>query len=633
MKKKTAYLTNIETPADLKKLNSEQLDGVSAEIRDVIVNTVSKTGGHLASSLGAVELTVALHYLFDCPRDKIVWDVGHQAYAHKILTARRERFSTLRKLGGISGFPKRSESEYDVFGAGHSSTSISAALGIAEGLSINSQDNYSIAVIGDGAMTGGMAFEALNNAGSLKSNMIVVLNDNEMSISPNVGALAHYLTRLITGHRFNKVKEELEQWVGSIPALGPSMYKGMEKLEDAFKSLFVPGMMFEELGFKYLGPIDGHNMEDLLETFEAVKEFKRPILVHVVTKKGKGFKPAEKNPSFYHGTPPFDVVSGATEKKKEISYTSVFGKAMVELAERDESVVAVTAAMREGTGLLEFSRRFPKRFYDVGIAEGHAVTFAAGLAVEGIKPVVAIYSTFLQRAFDQIFHDVCLQNLPVVFAIDRAGIVGSDGPTHHGMFDLSYLRILPNMVVMAPKDENELHHMLNLAVSCGKPAAIRYPRGKGAGVPVEYDATPIELGKWELLKDGNDIAILAVGNMLYPALTAAYKLMELGIDAAVVNARFLKPMDEELLHRIGGKTGRVLTVEEGQLAGGFGSAVMEKFGDFKVRCLAIPDVFVEQGSQEYLRTKYRINELGIVDEVTAWMKLGTPESKGEVAFI
>jgi len=633
MKENTDYLANIETPEDLKKLNRKQLDCVSAEVRKVIINTVSKTGGHLASSLGAVELTVALHYLLDCPRDKIVWDVGHQAYAHKILTGRRERFSTLRKIGGISGFPKRTESEYDTFGVGHSSTSISAALGIAEGLSINNQDNYSIAVIGDGAMTGGMAFEALNNAGSLKSNMIVVLNDNEMSISPNVGALAHYLTRLITGHRFNKLKEELEQWVGSIPGLGPSMYKGIEKLEDAFKSLFVPGMIFEELGFKYLGPIDGHNIDDLLETFEAVKEFKRPILVHVVTKKGKGFKPAEENPSFYHGTPPFDVVSGATEPKKGISYTSVFGETMIDLAERDKSVVAITAAMREGTGLTEFSRLFPKRFYDVGIAEGHAVTFAAGLAAEGIKPVVAIYSTFLQRGFDQIFHDVCLQNLPVIFAIDRAGIVGSDGPTHHGLFDLSYLRILPNMVVMAPKDENELYHMLNLAASCGKPTAIRYPRGKGNGMPVERNAPPIGFGKWELLKDGNDVAILAVGSTVYPALAAAQKLMECGIDAAVVNARFLKPMDDELLHRLGKKTGRVLTVEEGQLAGGFGSAVMEKLGDFKVKCLGIPDVFVEQGTQEYLRDKYRISEPGIVDEVKAWMESEAHESKKKVAFI
>jgi len=629
-----SYLSKIKNPRDLKKLKTSQLAEVSSEIRSLIIKIVSKSGGHLASSLGAVDLSVVLHYIFECPEDKIVWDVGHQAYAHKILTGRCESFSSLRKRGGISGFPKRSESEYDSFGTGHSSTSISAALGIAEAMHMKGEDHYSIAVIGDGAMSGGMAFEGLNNVGSLKSNMIVVLNDNEMSISPNVGALAHYLTRIITGHRFNRAKEELEQWIGSIPGLGPSMYKAVERLEDAFKSLFVPGMIFEELGFKYLGPIDGHNIEDLLETFEAVKEFKRPILVHVLTKKGKGFKAAEEDSSFYHSAPPFDIETGETVKGAGASYTSVFGSTLVSLAQKDEKIVAVTAAMREGTGLAEFSEKFPERFYDVGIAEGHAVTFAAALASEGLMPVVAIYSTFLQRAYDQILHDVCLQNLPVIFALDRAGIVGIDGPTHHGLFDFSYLRNLPNMVFMAPKDGCELSAMLELAVSIGKPVAIRYPRGK---VSLSLsEGTSFKIGEGELLKNGKDVTIIAIGSTVHSSLEAAKMLTENGVDAAVINARFIKPLDEKLILRLAKKTGYVITVEENQVMGGFGSGVLELLSQNSlgnVKNIGISDTFVEMGTQEYLRSKYKLDGIGIFNETMEWLGVSERKTKKKVVNI
>ncbi len=611
------------SPDELSSLNLSELKKVSEEIRRIIIETVSKNGGHLASSLGTVELTVALHYLFNSPKDKIVWDVGHQAYAHKILTGRKDRFSSLREAGGISGFPKRCESEHDAFGAGHSGTSISAALGISEAFKAKNKDRYSIAVIGDGSMTGGMPFEALNNAGSLKSNIIVVLNDNEMSISPNVGAFAHYLTRIITDQRFNRAKEDVENFLGSLPGLGQSMYKGMEKLEDAFKSLFVPGMIFEELGFKYLGPIDGHDFKDLTETFEAVKEFKRPILVHVCTKKGKGFKAAEKDSPSFHSAPPFDPETGERIKGSGVSYTSVFGKTLLELAENDKKIVAITAAMREGTGLQEFSDKFPSRFYDVGIAEEHAVTFAAGLATEGLKPVVAIYSTFLQRAYDQIFHDVCLQELPVVFALDRAGIVGNDGPTHHGLFDLSYLRMFPKLVFMAPKDECELAVMLEFAIALKKPVAIRYPRGSGIGCD-KQDTAPIEIGKGEILREGEDLLIVAIGSTVYPALSAAESLSNKGIDAAVVNARFINPLDTEMICKMAKKTGRVMTVEENQLAGGFGSSILEMLSNnniynIKTRCIGIPDTFVEQGTQQYLRSKYKLDKSGIANEALMWM--------------
>ena len=552
-------LDKVHNAQDLRRLPQEDLPALAQEIRQEIIDVVSNTGGHLAPSLGVVDLTVALHFAFDTPNDKIVWDVGHQAYAHKILTSRRERFHTLRQHGGISGFPKRDESPCDHFDVGHASTSISAALGMVAARDIKGEHFHVIAVIGDGSISAGLAFEGLNQAGHLKKNLIVILNDNEMSISPNVGALSSYLSRTMTGHFYTKLRQETKQFLQGIPRVGGSMLSLAKKAEDSIKGLMVPGMLFEDLGFQYIGPIDGHNIDHLLQTFQNIKEYSWPVLVHVITKKGKGCEFAECSPSQYHGTPPFDPATGKTKAKKQsiMSYTEVFGQTMVKLAEDNDRVVAISAAMSEGTGLDRFAERYPGRFFDVGIAEPHGITFACGLAAEGLHPVAAIYSTFTQRAYDQVVHDLCLQNLPVTLALDRAGLVGEDGPTHHGVFDIAYLRHVPNMVLMAPKDENEFQHMLKTAVEHNGPTAVRYPRGIGCGVPMDQELKTLEIGKAQLIKDGSEAVIVAIGNMVCPSIEAAKRLADEGVSVAVVNARFVKPLDAAMILAYAKKTGQI----------------------------------------------------------------------------
>jgi 1-deoxy-D-xylulose-5-phosphate synthase len=615
-------LDKINSPADIRGLTIKELNALAAELREEIVSVCSINGGHLAPSLGVVELTIALHRVFASPQDKIVWDVGHQAYAHKLLTGRRDRFATLRTQGGISGFPKRAESPHDVFDVGHSSTSVSAALGMAVGRDLKRGGNKVIAVIGDGSMTGGLAYEGLNNAGHLNKDLVVILNDNEMSIAENVGAVSTLLSRTITSEFVHRIKKDVEGFLEGLDSFGKGMLKIAKRAEESLKGLFTPGMLFETFGFEYIGPIDGHNIELLVETLENVKRFDDAVLIHVITKKGKGYPPAEEMPALFHGVGPFDIATGRVRKGKggATSYTAVFGEAIRRIAAEDERVVAVTAAMPDGTGLTPFSREFPNRFFDVGIAEQHAVTFSAGMAAEGFRPVVAVYSSFLQRAFDQVFHDVCLQNLPVVFAIDRAGVVGSDGPTHHGLFDLSYLRILPNMVLMAPRDENELQHMIQTAIEYEGPAAIRYPRGNGYGVPLEQKLKKIPIGKGELLRNGRDGAILAVGVMVNPALEAANLLASEGIDLSVVNARFIKPLDRELTLSLAGGTGDLFTVEDGALMGGFGSAVLELLEEegvegVRVTRFGYPDRFVEQGEQPELKRMYGLDVEGIASGI------------------
>ena len=611
-------IKNIESPADLKKLPKEELPLLAEELRDIIIEQVSCEGGHLASNLGVVELTIALHYVFNTPTDKIVWDVGHQSYAHKLLTGRYKKFSTLRKYKGLSGFPKMDESPFDAFGTGHSSTSISAAVGIAEARDKRGERFKVIPVIGDGAMTSGLAFEGLNNAGQLKKDLLVILNDNEMSISKNVGALSAYLNRILTGEAFQRFKKETKSFLEHIPKLGAPVSKMAQRAEETLKGLFLPGILFEELGFTYIGPIDGHDIELLIETFSRIKQLNEPILLHVITKKGRGYKFSEKDPCVFHGIGPFDMDTGIiTSDPTTPTYSEVFGKALTALAQEDIRVVAISAAMREGTGLDIFSEKFPERFYDVGIAEPHAVTFAAGLASHGLRPVVAIYSTFLQRAYDEMVHDVCLQNLPVIFAIDRSGIVGEDGATHQGVFDISYLRHIPNLLVMAPKDAPELRGMLRLALYHDGPSAIRYPRGR-VKQPVGYGTreAAVKMGKGELLSEGDDIAIIAIGNTVSPALKAAEMLRKEGISPCVINARFIKPLDEDLILSTASRIKRIVTVEENVLAGGFGSAVLEclnKAGldDVSVRRIGIEDEFVEHGSQSILRKKYSLDDEGI----------------------
>ena len=622
------FLEQIHNPDDLKNIPETDLKFVAEEIRTLIISTLSKTGGHLASNLGVVELTVALHYIFDAPRDKIVWDVGHQAYAHKILTGRREQFHTIRQPGGLSGYCKREESPYDCFGAGHSSTSISAALGLADARDLRHEKHNVIAVIGDGSLTAGLALEGLNNAGAKKRRFIVVLNDNEMSISPNVGAMSVYLNRIITGSLYNKLKFEIEHFVKTIPGIGEQVFKVGKRFDEFLKGFITPGILFEEWGFKYVGPINGHNLHQLNETFRNVRDnIDRPTLIHVVTRKGKGFKHAEDDATTFHGASPFCVETGEFVKQEGLapSYTDMFGATLAQLAQEQPNVLAITAAMCSGTGLDEFAKTFPERFFDVGIAEQHAITYAAGLAAEGFRPVAAIYSSFLQRAYDQIFHDVCLQNLPVTFALDRAGLVGADGATHHGVFDFAYLRHLPNMVVMAPKDENELRHMLKTALNHPGPAAVRYPRGNGVGVPLDAELRLLDIGKAELLKDGCDVAIFAIGNTVHAALDAAQHLADEHIDAAVVNARFVKPLDAELLLELARKTGKIVTVEEHVVMGGFGSAVLELLHErglskVAVRCIGLPDKFIEHGGQGMLRHQYGLDAEGIEKAVAALLK-------------
>ncbi len=610
-------LDRIDAPRDLKRLSNPELLALCTELREEIIQTVTQTGGHLGSSLGAVELTVAIHRVFDAPKDRVVWDVGHQAYGHKLLTGRRDRFSTIRQYGGLSGFPVRHESEFDTFGVAHAGTSISAGLGMATGLEAQGSDARVVCVIGDGALTCGMAFEALNQAGHLKKNMIVVLNDNEWSISKNVGALSTYLTRLTSRPLYRRMEQDVWDLLGRIPKAGDKAQEAAHRIKESLKNLLVPGVMFEELGFKYYGPIDGHNLPEVISTLDHLRHQGGPILLHAVTQKGMGYPYAPTSKTRSHGvSPPSDPA-----KKKAPAYTKVFGDTLIELAEKDPKVMAITAAMPDGTGTTEFGERFPDRFFDVGIAEQHAVTFAAGLACEGMKPFCAIYSTFLQRAFDQVEHDVALQNLPVRFVLDRAGLVGDDGPTHHGVFDLAYLRVLPNLVIMSPKDENELRHMLfTMQEHEDGPIALRYPRGNGVGVALDKTLRALPIGQAETLSEGEEVTFVALGSMVHPSLQAAELLREQGVSAGVVNARFVKPLDEELLLELASRGQLIVTVEEAQRAGGFGSAVAELFQDRKVsvplETVALPDQFVPHGKPDLLHRNVGLTADAIANRAT-----------------
>ncbi|MDO0822934.1 1-deoxy-D-xylulose-5-phosphate synthase [Desulfosporosinus nitroreducens] len=610
-------LEKIHEPKDLRGLNLTDLNSLAQEIRQEMIKVVSKNGGHLAPNLGVVELTLALHRIFNSPHDKIVWDVGHQTYVHKLLTGRLKQFKTIRQYKGLSGFPKRGESAHDSFETGHSSTSISAAVGFAKARDVLQESHHVVAVIGDGAMTGGMAYEALNHAGHSETNVIVVLNDNEMSISPNVGAMSTYLNRLRTDPLYDKRKEDLEYLLKRIPGIGPQVAKLAAKAKDSLKYLLVPGLLFEELGFTYLGPIDGHDLALVEKVLDQAKNKKGPVLVHVVTCKGKGYKPAEENPDIFHGIGPFDPETGkVTKKPAPPTYTAVFGETLCQLARENPKIVAITAAMPGGTGLNEFAKELPDRFFDVGIAEQHAVTFAAGLAFGGLKPVVAIYSTFYQRAYDQVLHDVCLQQANVVLAIDRAGIVGDDGPTHHGVFDISFFRIIPNLVFMAPKDENELRHMLYTAIKHDGPVALRYPRSAGQGVTLDKKLKQIPIGKAEVLRDGRDVTLIGIGLMVNTCLLAAQELSYRGVDAAVINLRYINPLDRKLLSHYAQLTKKIITIEDHSLKGGMGSAILEFLEEegidgVTVERLGYPG-FVDQGSIPHLFTVHGLSTKGIV---------------------
>ena len=620
-------LDKINSPADVKKLSDEQLKQLAAEIRQLLIEVISHTGGHLAPNLGVVELTLALHKVFTTPQDKLVFDVGHQAYIHKIITGRREQFPTLRQYGGLSGFPKRCESEHDAFGTGHSSTSISAALGMAAARDLQGEDYNVVAIIGDGSMTGGMAFEALNNAGTLHKKMVVVLNDNEMSISKNVGAMSDYLYHLRTGETYNKIKNDIEGWLKNME-FGTDVLKAIRRLKGSVKYLMVPTSIFEELGFTYLGPVDGHDIHGLIEVLQAAKKIDGPVMVHVLTKKGKGYKPAEESPNKFHGTGPFEIATGKkiTNPAAPISYTEVFGKTITELADSDKKIVGLTAAMPDGTGLNIFAQAHPDRFFDVGIAEQHAVTAAAGMAAAGMKPVTAIYSTFMQRAYDSILHDICMQKLHVTMCLDRAGLVGDDGYTHHGVFDYAYLRSIPNMTIMAPKDENELRHMLKTALSFNGPISVRYPRGGGVGVDITEPMQELPIGKAEVLREGKELCFWAIGSMVQSAVQAADKLKEQGIDAGVVNMRFAKPLDKELLIEHAKRYEKIVTLEEGVLAGGVGSEVLEILDDAGLlqQCavlrLGIPDEFVTHGDKKLLFRDLGLDTDAIVQKAAAFVK-------------
>lgn len=631
-------LPKIESPDDLKKLPQDSMEQLCAELRDEIITSVSRSGGHLGASLGVVELTVALHRVFSTPTDKIVWDVGHQAYGHKILTGRRERFGTLRSKGGIAGFPKQEESPHDMFGVGHASTSISAALGFAVARDTAGRDNAVVAVVGDGALTGGLAFEGLNNAGQLGTNMIVILNDNKMSISPNVGAISKYLTRITSGKHYVRLEADIWDLLGKVPH-GSKAQKMAGRIKESLKQLVVPTILFEELGFKYFGPLDGHDLPLLVKTLEAVRKLPGPILIHCITSKGKGYRFAEEDGQRYHGVGKFDKSEGIKVVPPSVpSYTSIFGDTLTQLAEKDQRIHGITAAMPTGTGLTSLKERFPGRFHDVGIAEGHAVTFAGGLASDGCKPVVAIYSTFLQRALDQIIHDVALQKLPVVFAVDRGGVVGEDGPTHHGVFDFTYLRMVPNMIVMAPRDEDQLRHMLatGLAREDG-PSSIRYPRGSGLGVSLDGDPVPIPLGKSETLAEGDDLCILAVGSMVQEALEAAKLLSKAGLSTEVVDMRFIKPLDEDLLDSVWHRHRLVVTVEENSLAGGFGAAVLEWAaasgvdGHPQIMNLGIPDAFQEHASRSELLEEMGLNSRGLATRIRETLEERPDASRAQSA--
>ncbi len=616
-------LPTINSPKDIRNLSVPELARLARELRQFVVSNVSNTGGHLAPSLGVVELTLVLHHLFNAPKDKIVWDVGHQAYVHKIITGRRDQFASLRQHKGLSGFPRIEESEYDCFGVGHASTSISAAFGMACARDMAGEDYKVISVIGDGALTGGLAYEGLNNAGSSGRNFIVVVNDNSMSISPNVGAMSKYLTTIISNPIYNRIKKEVWDLTGRFDGMGTLIRKATRRAEESIKAFMMPGVLFERMGFRYLGPVDGHNIASMIRLFRQVKKFNGPVMVHVLTRKGKGFAPAENNAPVFHGLGKFDPVTGQLVKKRTgPSYSKVFGQAMNDLAERHDNLVAVTAAMQIGTGLDDFAKKYPNRFYDVGIAEGHAVTFAAGLATQGYKPVCAIYSTFLQRAYDMIIHDVALQQLPVIFALDRAGLVGEDGPTHHGAYDMAFLRSVPNMVVMAPKDEQELRNMLYTAAHYyGGPIALRYPRGQGEGVELSDNYQSIPIGSSEVVKKGHDVAILAAGPFVYRALEAAHQVEEENhLSVEVINVRFIKPIDSAMLERVANHFKCIVTVEDGTIKGGLGSEVSEYFVDNKLSPpemirLGIPDHFIEHGRQDLLYHQIGLDAEGIANTI------------------
>ena len=619
-------LNRVESPRDLKKLTIEELGRLATEIRASILDVVSKNGGHLASNLGVVEITLALHRIFDTPSDKIVWDVGHQTYAHKIVTGRRDRFRGLRQRGGILGFPSREESEYDAYNTGHASTALSAALGMAVARDKMGQTHRVIAVVGDGGLTGGVSWEALNQIGHLRTKLIIVLNDNEMSISQSVGAISKYLGYLASGQHYLRAKDLAKTMFKAIPILGWPIIRAGRAVEELVKRAFFPGLVFEELGLRYIGPVQGHSLGSLLEVFESARKYNDgPILIHCITRKGRGYLPAQEDPEHFHGASPFNVQSGQAVAVTEIpSYSEVFGRTMVELAKADPKVLAITAAMPEGTGLTSFAAALPGQFFDVGIAEQHAVNFAAGLALCGYKPVCAIYSTFLQRAYDQVYHDVCLQNLPVIFALDRAGIVPDDGPTHQGINDIAYLRHMPNIALMAPRDENELRRMLRAALGYGRPVAIRYPRGTAAGVPLDKTPKPLPIGKGELLKDGRNL-VLAYGTLVLPALAAAQALESEGISLAVADAKFAKPLDEELILRYAGAGSSLLTVEEGVTAGGFGSAVRELLDargrfDVRLRAIGLPLEIYPVGKTDQIKSQFRLDVPGLIEQFREFMR-------------
>ncbi len=634
---KYPILSKVDYPSDIRQLSLPQLKQLCTDIREYMVDTISEIGGHFGGGLGTVELTVAIHKVFNTPHDLVVWDTGHQAYPHKILTGRKEALNRIRKFGGISGFLKRSESEYDAFGAGHASTSISAALGMANAKDITKVDKKVVAVIGDGAMTGGMAYEAMNNSGVLKTDLIVVLNDNNMSIAPNVWQISNYFTEMIAHPDYNKFKGQIWDLTGKLDQFGDRMRRIAVRLEHGIKAVITPGMLFEALGFRYFGPVNGHNVHQVIKIFEQVKELKGPILIHAITQKGKGYKPAESHVQRLHASTPFDKVTGQAHKKSggAVAYTKIFGNALVEIIEKNPKVVGITAAMPDGTGLDILREKIPQNYYDVGIAEEHAVTFAAGLATQGIIPVVAIYSTFLQRAFDQIIHDVSLQKLHVVFVLDRAGLVGADGPTHHGTFDLAYLRIIPGMVIMAPKDEAELRNMLYTAAEhCDGPVAVRYPRGSALGVKLEPGFSKIEIGKAEVISHGEDVAILAVGSMVNYAEKASAILAESGIKCELINMRFIKPLDAKLLDDIASRFDKIVTIEENNLSGGFGSAILEYFSDQKYKNdilrIGIPDKFIDHGTQSELHKQIEIDPKGIVSKITSFLK--SPKATEKVTY-
>jgi len=618
-------LSGIDNPSDLRKVKQRDLPRLAAEIRQEIIDAVSGTGGHLASSLGAVELTIALHYILDTPRDKVLWDVGHQAYAHKILTGRKRAFKTLRQMGGISGFPNKNESEYDVFTVGHSSTSISSAVGLAAARDIRGTNEKIVAVIGDAALANGMAFEAMNHAGHLKKDIIIILNDNELSISRSVGGLSRYLNTILVNPVYNKIHADLERLVRKIPKVGLNTYRAARKFEQGVKNLLVPGMFFEKLGFRYFGPIDGHSIDELIHKLRHLKKLKGPIILHAITKKGKGYKFSEECPSEFHGSCPFDKGSGRKSEagKKPVTYTSAFSEKIVELGGRRDDIVAVSAAMLNGTGLGKFSEKFPERIFDVGIAEAHAVTFASALARGGLKPFLAVYSTFLQRAYDQIIHDVCLQNLGVIFCLDRSGIVGEDGATHNGMFDIAFLRHIPNMIVASPKDTGELKDMMEFASSLEVPFSVRYPRGGQLfGLKEDMPSSQIKLGKSEVLREGRHLVIFALGSMVSVSLKAASILSAAGIEAAVINARFVKPLDEELIEEMSSKFKKFVTIEEGVISGGFGSAVAEfmareNIKGVSLKAIGLPDEFIEHGAREELMRKYNLTPEAVADVIAA----------------